>query len=176
MKETEIKSEIIQTLIYNLPKSIPQPEFNFQRMLMWNTILRNSLLRSLNYIHLYIEKFDELLNDSNKNERYFQYIKNIVLKNKINKSDYNKCFKIRFLLDGFQHPFVFKNIELKNDISNEDLLKIQKDLKFDIKNIALKINYDFDIFDVKIIPEKRFENIQKIDIFIKENYIPFKWM
>ena len=172
----KIESELIQKLKFNLPKVIPTPEFNFQRILIWNTILRNSLLRSLNYIHIYIERFSDLLNPINKNERYYHYIKTISLKNKISKNDLKSCFKIRFLLDGLENPFVFKNFVLINEISENDLLKIQKELKYDIKNIAEKLNYKIEIFEINIISEKKFKHIQKIDIFIKENYIPLKWI
>jgi hypothetical protein len=159
----EIKSELMQTLTYNLHKAIPKPNFQFQRILFWNTILRNSFLNSLNYIHIYIEKFEDILKSDNS--KAIAYIKNIILKNKLN--DYSRCYKIRFLLDGFDGVFLYKRKEFKE----ENL----KDLKRDLLEIAEKMNYKFEIIDANIIKNK-YDKIQKIDIFIKELYLPFKYI
>ena len=157
------KEEFLQDLIKNISKSMPIFKFSNQRMLLWNTIIRNSKLNSLNYIHLYIENFKEILNSEDVPTNAKTYIKNIILKNKI--KDMDSCFKIRLMLDGFDEDFLFN----KKTIQKDDKKKIKRDIEFIIE----KLYYSVEIFDIVLI-EKR-NKIQTIDIFIKENYIPIKY-
>ena len=153
-------SEFLKKLNYYISQVIPEFDFSFQRMLIWNTILRNSRLNSLNYIHLYVEKFEDVLNSDNTRAK--NYIKSIILKHKI--KNLNNYFKIRFMLDGFNEPFLFD----KKEFTKNELKKLQKD----IENISEKLNYKIEIFDINTVGK---DKIQKIDIFTKEIYLPIKF-
>lgn len=153
-------SEFLKKLNYYISQVIPEFDFSFQRMLIWNTILRNSRLNSLNYIHLYVEKFEDVLNSDNTRAK--NYIKSIILKHKI--KNLNNYFKIRFMLDGFNEPFLFD----KKEFTKNELKKLQKD----IENISEKLNYKIEIFDINTVGK---DKIQKIDIFTKEMYLPIKF-
>ncbi len=144
--------------------------FDTQRMLLWNTIQRNTLLTSLNYIHIYIESFSEILKNS---EEVKMYIKTIILKNKINKKDLDNYYKIRFMLDGFDGPFYYDKKMLTEDFENL-YENISKKIKRDIESISEKLKYDIDILEIRFIPSVRKNQIQKVDVFIKEKYIPIK--
>jgi len=176
MKNTYIEKVNIKLEKIREEKDAYKPKYHFQRSLIWNTIIRNCKINSLNYVHLYIDNIEELLKSKQTDPQVIFYIKNILYKNKLKNGE--NLYKIRLMLDGYDGSFYYEDKKLDNLKDKISESKLISKINYDLEQIIWALGYEVEIFQINLVKtvlkhyNVKDNQIRKIDIFIKEKNIP----